>query len=244
MASSGTVCLFVCFTQVVYIFFCCYWCQLDVLLVTSNYSPCCCNFYVIRPDIVIVVALPNHHLMGPWSSIFPLNCYSWPHGDICKDLWSIIVCVISTLPVNWFYRMLVIILYAYWFPIYHGHYTAYQMIKQQCCWTKETLPSSVIWICSNAMWMSPPESTHFYSALNEFDAGSDLSVTLVWYADDTVWSMLSLLQKLLNFSETKLVPVSDINLCSIPYSINMTFVVVVKLSVDNPSILFITGNLL
>ena len=38
--------------------------------------------------------------------------------------------------------------------------------------------------------------------------------------------MLSLLQNFLNLSETKLVPASDIILCGIPYSANMTFVVV------------------
>ena len=37
-----------------------------------------------------------------------------------------------------------------------------------------------------------------------------------WYNDDTAWSMLSLQQKLQNFSETKLLPASDINLHDIP----------------------------
>ena len=51
--------------------------------------------------------------------------------------------------------------------------------------------------------------------------------------------MLRLLQKLLNLSETKLLPVSDINLHGTLYSADITFTVVIRLSADNPSILFI-----
>ena len=39
--------------------------------------------------------------------------------------------------------------------------------------------SGVVLICSNAICMSPPESEHFYSVLDEFDAGFYLSVALV-----------------------------------------------------------------
>ena len=52
------------------------------------------------------------------------------------------------------------------------------------------------------------------------------------------------LQNCWNFSETKFVPVSDISFRGMPYLANITFVVVIKLSADNPSNLLMMGNLL
>ena len=80
--------------------------------------------------------------------------------------------------------------------------------------------------------------------LNEFFAGFYLSIALVMYNDYTACLMLSMLQKFLNFSETKLLSASDINLCGIQYSANMNFTVAMRFSAHNASILFITGNLL
>ena len=65
-----------------------------------------------------------------------------------------------------------------------------------------------------------------------------------WYADDTACFMFRLLQNLLNLSEMKFIPASDINLHGMPYSANMTFAVVMRFSVDKPSNLFITESLL
>ena len=56
---------------------------------------------------------------------------------------------------------------------------------------------------------------------------------LVPHADDTDCSILIDLQKHLNFSETKLVPVSDISLHGIPYSANMADTVFMRCSTDN-----------
>ena len=54
-------------------------------------------------------------------------------------------------------------------------------------------------------------------------------------------SEMRLLQKLSNFSEMKLPPASDINLCSMSYLANMIFTVAIRLSADKPSILLLPG---
>ena len=100
-------------------------------------------------------------------------------------------------------------------------------------------PSGVVWICIRAIWMSPLESAHFFNVhLMNLMQASTYPLLWWWYADDTASLMLSLLQNLLNFSEIKLVPESDINLHGTPYSANMPFGVAIRISVDNPSILF------
>ena len=88
------------------------------------------------------------------------------------------------------------------------------------------------------MCISPLESEHIYSAINKSYAGFYLSAALVVLQNDAASSMLRVLQKLLNFSETKLLPASDINLAG------MIFTVAMRFSADNPSIVFITRNLL
>ena len=106
-------------------------------------------------------------------------------------------------------------------------------------------PSGVVLICSNTMCTSLLVSEHFLIVcFMNFMQASTCPLPRLWYNDDTAYSMFRLLQKLLNFSETKLLPASDINLHSIPYSANTIFTVVMRFSADNPCILFITRNLL
>ena len=56
--------------------------------------------------------------------------------------------------------------------------------------------------------------------------------------------MLMVLQNCQNLSETKFVPASDIIFQGMPYSANMIFNVLTKLSADNPPNLLMTENLL
>ena len=89
---SLSVCMFC--SLVAYVIVCCYWCQPDMLSVVCDSPTSCCNLYGAWSVMVIVVSLPNNHPMGPWSTVFSLNCYRWPYGNRCKNWWSIIVCVI------------------------------------------------------------------------------------------------------------------------------------------------------
>ena len=93
-----SVCIFC--GLVVYVIVCCYWCRPDMLSVACDSPTSCCNLYGVWSVMVIVVSLPNHCPMGPQSTIFSLNCYSWPYWNRCKDWWSIIVCVVFVLPVH------------------------------------------------------------------------------------------------------------------------------------------------
>ena len=80
------------------------------------------------------------------------------------------------------------------------------------------------------MCISPPEFEHFFIVhLMNFMQASTCLLLWWWYDDDTACLMLRLLQKLLNFSETKLLPASDINLHGIPYVANTVITVVMRL---------------
>ena len=56
--------------------------------------------------------------------------------------------------------------------------------------------------------------------------------------------MLIDLQTCLNFSETKLVPASDISFCGIPYSVNIDDTALMRCSTDSPCSFLMIGNLL
>ena len=163
MASSVAVCLCV-FNLVVYVFFCCYWCQLDLLSVMSNYFPCCCNLYVIWPVVMIVVALPNDH---PWDHGPPSSHWTTTVDPMGIDAKT---CEVSLfvwfLPCQWINFI--------WCSSSLSMLTGFLSITgiTPCTrWLNSSVarlgipyPSGVVWICSNAMWMSPPESVHFYGA--------------------------------------------------------------------------------
>ena len=229
---------------VAYAIICWYWCWPDIVSVACD-SPTSCDLYGVWLVVVIVVFLPNNCPMGPWFTIVSLNHYSWPYGNRCKDWWSMIFasflccqctnllwCSLTLSPPIGFLSMTGITLYTGW-------------LNSNVARLSKPCPSGVVQICNNAMWMSPPESTHFL-IVHLMNLMHVLTCPRFWrwYTDDTACLMLSLLQNFLNLSETKLVPASDIILHGIPYSANMTFVVVISLSVDSPSILFIIGNLL
>ena len=50
-----------------------------------------------------MVASANYCPMGPWPTVFSLDCYSWSYGNIWKYWWSIIVilCCLSTSLLWW-----------------------------------------------------------------------------------------------------------------------------------------------
>ena len=100
-------------------------------------------------------------------------------------------------------------------------------------------PSGLVLICSNAMCMSPPESEHFFIVcLMNLMQGSTCPLLWWWY-DDTACLTLRLLQKFLNFSEMKLPPASDINLCIMPYSANIFFTAAIRLPTTPPFFLLL-----
>ena len=90
-SSNGLVCVFGCFV----VWYCRY-----VSTVTDVGLMCHLLCVILLPFVVscmtcvvvmVVVSYVDYCPMGPWSTIFSLDHYSWPYRDRCKDLWSIIV---------------------------------------------------------------------------------------------------------------------------------------------------------
>ena len=102
-------------------------------------------------------------------------------------------------------------------------------------------PNGVVHICNRAIFMSLLDLTFFECLLNKFDAGLDLSITLMVVCHNVACSTLIALQNFWNLSEMKFVPVT---LFFGVYSANIILTALVRFSADSPSNLLMTGNLL
>ena len=106
-------------------------------------------------------------------------------------------------------------------------------------------PNGIVHICSRAIFISLPKWVHFFKCVfYKFDTGFDLSVTLMVISQWYCLLYIDCLTELLDLSDTKLVPASDIIFWGIPYLANIILTVLIRLSTDNPSNLLMTGNLL
>ena len=85
---------------------------------------------------------------------------------LCCLCTNLLWCSLSVSPPTGFLSMTGITLYTRW-------------LNSNVAWLSKPYPSGVVWICNNAMWMSPPESHISKSAFNELNAGFDLHITLV-----------------------------------------------------------------
>ena len=106
-------------------------------------------------------------------------------------------------------------------------------------------PIGIVHNCNSAMFLFLPDLAHFLDIgfINLMQA-STCPLLWWWYANDIVCSMLIDLQKCLNFSETKLVPASDISFHGIPYSVNIDDTALMSYSADSPCSFLMIGNLL
>ena len=106
-------------------------------------------------------------------------------------------------------------------------------------------PSRVIPICNRAICGSSLVSKHFLSVhFTNFIHAS--TCPLVWqgYNEENPCSIFRLLQKVLNLSEMKLSPESDIFFLGSPFSAKINLHIGIRLSVHKPSVFMMKGNLL
>ena len=106
-------------------------------------------------------------------------------------------------------------------------------------------PSRVVCTCNSPICRSLLESKHvFCVCFIKFIHASTSIALMVKDDDENACSMIRLLQKVLNLSETKLPPKSDIIFSGTLYSAKMILHVDVRLSYDRSSIFLMIGNLL
>ena len=105
------------------------------------------------------VSCANHCPMGRWSAVFSLDCYSWPYGRdantgeaslpfLCCLSNNLLWCSSSqSCPISLWYKT--------------GMMPRTCLLNINVAGPGKPWPSRVVWICSRAMFMSPPESVHF-----------------------------------------------------------------------------------
>ena len=146
---------------VTYVVFCGYRCWFDVLSVACNNSSCVGDLYLVLP-VMIVIALAYYCTIGPWSPIFPLNCYSCPVGiDIKIFEVSLSQSFLSNLCITFLWcssslSILIGFLYITDIMPHTGQ------LNSNVAGLGRPWPSGVVLICSNTMCISPPESEHFF----------------------------------------------------------------------------------
>ena len=124
---SLSVCMFCCL--VMYVSICCYWCQLDMLSVVCDPPASCCELYCVWTVMMIVVSFPNNCPMGLWSTVFLLNCYSWPYGLEMQRLvkhhcYFYAACLLTCYGAHHHYLHLLV------FYLRQAWYLMYQLVKQ------------------------------------------------------------------------------------------------------------------
>ena len=98
-------------------------------------------------------------------------------------------------------------------------------------------PNGVICICKRAMCGSALESRHFFSvSFTNFIHASTCPLLWWWYNEKYACSMFRLLQNVLNLSEMKLPPESDIIFFGSPYSAKITLHDSIRSSADKSSV--------
>ena len=106
-------------------------------------------------------------------------------------------------------------------------------------------PSEVILICNRAICGSPLVSKDFLGVqFTNFIHASTCPLLWWWYDDENTCSIFRPLQKVLNLSEMKLPPESDIIFFGSPYSAKIILHVSIRLSPDKFSVFLMMGNLL
>ena len=228
---------------VLYVCVHCYCCWLDVVSVACDASAIGCQLYCVWLFMMVVVAYAYYSPMSPWSTIFLLDFYSRPYGNIWKCYCSILL----------FFCCLFMIFA--WGSSSQSSMRGLQSITGMMPQTGllninvarliKLWPNSVIQIWRSAMFMSLPESVHFLNVcFMNFMQASTWLLLWWWYAEDVACSILTNLQNWWNLSDAKLVPASNISLQSMPYLANIVFTTFIRLSADRPSSLLMTGNLL
>ena len=61
------------------VLFSCDGCCFDVHSVSGDDAACFCNSYCVGSVVMVIVTSTNHYVMGSWSTILLLNCYSRPY---------------------------------------------------------------------------------------------------------------------------------------------------------------------
>ena len=82
----------------------------------------------------------------------------------------------------------------------------------------------------------------FNVCFTNFIHASTCSLFWWWYDDENACSMFKLLQNVLNLTEMKLPPKSDIIFFHSMYSAKIILQVSIRLSADKSSVFFMTGN--
>ena len=141
-----------------YAIICHYWCWPDMLSVACDSPTSYCNLYGIWSVMVIVVSLPNNH-HGPLSSHWTTTVD--PMGMDAKTgeasfFVSFLFCLCSNL--LWYSSTLSLPIV---FLSMTGITPCTRQLNSSVVGLSKPYPSGVVWICNNAMWMSPPESAHF-----------------------------------------------------------------------------------
>ena len=193
----------------------CHW--LYLVSITCGASAIGCQLYCVQLFMKVVVACAYYSPMSPWSTIFSLDCYSWPYGNTWKRYCSIIVIL-----------LLVFLMILAWWWSSQSSAKGLQSMTGMMPWTGllninvaglgKPWPNGVVWIWRSAMFMSLPELVHVLNVyFMNFMQASPWPLLWCWYADDVVCYILTDLQNWWNLSDTKLVPTSDISLQGMPY---------------------------
>ena len=194
---------------------------------------------------MVVIALPFNCTMGPQSPMFLLNCYIRPYEKRHKILevylsLSFLACLFnialwcsSSLSTPTSDLSIIGIM-----PLIGRLNSIVAGVGSPC-------PSGVVHFCNMAMCESLVESKCFFSVgFINFMQASTCPLLWWWYGDKNACSMFRLFQKVLNLSETKLLPESDIIFLGIPYSAKIILHVNIRLSADRSLVFLLIENLL
>ena len=134
---------------------------------------------------------------------------------IGKKFESIFVFIIFGLSYYYHFMLFLVIIYTNWWSFNYWHYAS----EGASAGLRSPCPSGVICICNKAMCGSTLESKDFFSVcFTKFIHASTCLLLWWWLDNENACSMFRLLQMVLNLSEMKLPPESDIIFFGIPYS--------------------------
>ena len=161
MASNGSVCMCV-FSLVVYVFFCCYWHQLDVLSVTCNYSPIVvtCMLYDLLwwlwSSLPTIIPCLHGPLFSHWTAtVDPMRI----DAKTCEA--SLFVSFLLCLCINFIWCLSSLSTLIAFLSI-TGITPHTRWLNRNIARLGRPCPSGVVWIC-NAMSISPPDLSIFLS---------------------------------------------------------------------------------